>query len=178
MMRAAKLGLIALMLPACPPSRAVGPETKGGDHPLIGKAAPEIVAESVSGDGPKSLAEAKGTVAIVDFWGTYCGPCRESFPKLQGMVDTQAGRLVVIGVSQDDPDEKKAEDLKKFGDDFKVSFGLVWDKEKKTAKLYGLPTMPTSFVVDKKGVVRFVHAGYTAGEDKAITGEVEQLVAE
>ena len=180
------VGLVfGMALAACTPAKdAKDPaaETTGGakgnSAGLIGKAAPEVQADYVAGDGPKSLAEAKGQVAIVDFWGTFCEPCKKSFPKLQDMVDTQAGKLVVIAVSQDDPEETKAEDIKKFADELKVSFPLLWDKQKKTAGVYSPPKMPTSYIIDKKGVVRFVHGGYTEGEAAEAAKEVEKPVGE
>ncbi len=174
--------VVGLALAACTPKDPKDPsgETTGGGKSggLVGKNAPEVQADYVAGDGPKSLAESKGTVTIVDFWGTFCEPCKKSFPKLQDMVDTQAGKLAVIAVSQDDPEETKAEDIKKFADELKVSFPLLWDKQKKTAGLYSPPKMPTSFIVDKKGVIRFMHGGYTEGEAAEVAKEVEQLAAE
>jgi cytochrome c biogenesis protein CcmG/thiol:disulfide interchange protein DsbE len=157
---------------------AKSPEGGGESSALDGKSAPEVVGEFVTGDGPKTVAEAKGTVTIVDFWGTFCEPCKKSFPKLQEMVDTQAGKLAVIAVSQDDPEEAKAEDIKKFAEELHVSFPIVWDKDKKTAGAYNPPKMPTSYILDKKGNVRFVHGGYTDGEEEKIAKEVEALIAE
>ncbi len=145
---------------------------------LVGQPAPLVAAEFVVGDGPKTLAEAHGTVTIVDFWGTFCEPCKKSFPKLQELVDTQAGKLTILAVSQDDPDETKADDIKKFVENLHVTFPVLWDKDKKTANVYHPPKMPTSYIVDKKGVVRFVHGGYTDGEEEKVAKEVELLVAE
>lgn len=168
---------------ACSPAATQGdvkPPEGGGESAaagLVGKPAPEVLGEYVTGDGAKTLEESKGTVTIVDFWGTFCEPCKKSFPKLQEMVDTQAGKLAIIAVSQDDPEDKNAEDIKKFVEELKVSFPIVWDKEKKTAGTYQPPKMPTSFVIDKAGVVRFVHPGYTDGEDEKLAKEVEDLIA-
>ncbi len=163
--------------PATNQTEVKGPEgSDAGASELVGKPAPEILGEYVTGDGAKSLAEAKGTVTILDFWGTFCEPCKKSFPKLQEMVDTQAGKLAVIAVSQDDPEDKKAEDIKKFAEELKVSFPIVWDKEKKTAGTYHPPKMPTSYVIDKNGVIKSVHAGYTDGEDEKLAKEIEELI--
>ena len=92
---------------ASDPSDKVGEEpgaSGSSDKAEKGKPAPEIEAEAVTGDGPKSIAEAKGTVTIVDFWATFCDPCRKSFPKYQELVDKHAGKLAVIAVSVDDPE--------------------------------------------------------------------------
>lgn len=144
---------------------------------LVGQPAPEVVGEFLAGDGPKTLAESKGTVTIVDFWGTFCEPCKKSFPKLQDLVDTHAGKLAVIAVSQDDADVKPSE-ITKFAEELHVHFPIVWDRSKATAEAYKPPTMPTSFVIDKNGVVRHVHVGYHESEDALVAKQVEALVAE
>ena len=157
---------------------AGGAETpEGGESGgLLGKKAPELDVESVGGDGPKTLAEAQGQVAIVDFWATYCQPCRKSFPTYQDLVDKYAGKVVVIGVSVDDAEDKTVEDLQKYAEELNVSFPLVWDKSQKTAAAYSPPKMPTSYIVDKEGVIRHIHAGYKADEAEVIEKEVEALL--
>jgi peroxiredoxin len=157
-------------------SAQTGPANAGGKDGMLGSKAPELQVEPVSGDGPKSLAEAAGKVTIVDFWATYCEPCEKSFPRYQEMVDKNSGNLVVIGVSVDDPESKKPEDIKKFGEKTNVTFPLVWDKEGKTAGLYNPPKMPTSYVLDKSGIVRHIHAGYTPEEAGEIEKEIEALL--
>lgn len=175
------LAALAAPMLGCPPAGdgtgggAVVPDGEGG---LVGKEAPELVTEAVTGDGPKTLAEARGTVTIVDFWGTFCKPCKESFPKYQELVDTNAGKVFVLAVSVDEPDDVQAEQIAEFAKSTNVSFPIVWDKSKKTAGLYNPPKMPTSYVIDKKGVVRHVHAGYNPAEAEHIAKEVEALIAE
>jgi thiol-disulfide isomerase/thioredoxin len=146
------------------------------DGGLIGKQAPEVVAEAVGGDGPTTLAESKGTVTIVDFWATYCDPCRKSFPKYQELVDKHAGDLVVIAVSVDDPEDVGTEEVLAFAEELNVTFPIVWDKERATADAYNPPKMPTSYVIDKEGVVRHIHEGYQADEADVIADEVAALL--
>ena len=170
-------------LMACGGGKTTGgdPATPGDDPPaasggLVGSEAPELTVEPVGGDGPKTLAEARGQVTIVDFWATYCEPCRKSFPKYQELVDKFAGKVVVIGVSVDDPEDKSAEELVAYAEELNVSFPLVWDKTQATAKAYKPPKMPTSYVIDAEGVVRHIHAGYTADEAAEIEKEIEELL--
>jgi thiol-disulfide isomerase/thioredoxin len=158
------------------PGASNGGESAGGSEGLVGKKAPEIIADEVGGDGPKNLADASGQITIVDFWATFCDPCRKSFPKYQEMVDKYAGKLVVIAVSVDDPEDATLEDVKGFAEELSVTFPIVWDKEKKTAEVYKPPKMPTSYIVDQKGIVRHIHAGYTAEEADVIMGEVDKLL--
>lgn len=173
MHRTALLCLAApLALFACKPATHAAAQ----NHPLIGKAAPELEAEPVGGDGPKTLADAKGKVVVVDFWATYCKPCKKSFPVYQDIVDTHGGKVFVLAVSMDEADEKKPSDLMAFAEGLNTSFPLLWDKEQKTAKSYKPPTMPTAYIIDKEGVVRYVHAGYTPDEAAQVRKEIEGLL--
>jgi thiol-disulfide isomerase/thioredoxin len=165
---------------ASDPSDKVGDDSSGSgssDKAEKGKPAPEIEAEPVTGDGPKSIADAKGTVTIVDFWATFCDPCRKSFPKYQELVDKHAGKLAVIAVSVDDPEDVGVDEVKKFADDLGVSFTIVWDKQKKTSKKYDPPKMPTSYLLDKDGNIVSVHPGFESGEAEKIDAEIEELIS-
>ncbi len=146
---------------------------KGG---LVGSPAPDFSAEPVTGSGPKTLGEAKGKIVILDFWGTFCEPCKKSFPKYQGLADQFGGDLAVLAVSVDEADGAKKEDLQKFAKDTNVKFAIVWDKDHQAVKKYNPATMPSSFIIDKQGVVRFVHTGYKDGEEAKIAEEVKSLL--
>jgi peroxiredoxin len=151
-------------------------DSEGGSAVEVGKSAPEVKAESVAGDGPNTLAEGKGQIVIVDFWATFCDPCRKSFPAYQDLVDKYAGDLAVIAVSVDDPEDVTVDDVKQFAEELGVSFSIVWDKTQETAGVYKPPKMPTSYIIDKEGVLRHVHAGYESSEAKTIDDEVAALL--
>lgn len=157
-----------------------GPASAGSETPAteggVASKAPELSATPVGGTGPKTLAEAAGKVVIVDFWATYCDPCKKSFPKYQQLVDQFGGDLVVIGVSVDDPEDATEDKLKEFAKTTGAKFSIVWDKAQATAGKYSPPKMPTSFVIDKEGVIRHVHAGYESGEEDKIAAEVTALL--
>lgn len=166
----------------CGGGSAGGPDTKTGDAAgssggdLMGKPAPEISATAVTGEGPSTIGEAKGRVAIVDFWATFCEPCKKSFPKYQELMDQFGGDLVVIAVSVDNPEDVKEEALKEFATATNVKFKIVWDKDQSTVKKYNPPKMPTSFILDKDGNVKHIHAGYESGEESKIGDEVKALL--
>jgi thiol-disulfide isomerase/thioredoxin len=177
--------LVAGCGPDKPPANGGDGATSGGNtddgaaatgEVAVGKAAPELSGEPVGGQGAAKLADTKGQVTIVDFWATFCEPCRKSFPKYQEMVDKHAGSLVVIAVSVDDPEDVGKEEIQKFASEVGVSFPILWDKEKKTADQYKPPKMPTSYVIDKEGVLRHIHAGYTEDEAGVIDKEVTELL--
>jgi peroxiredoxin len=137
-----------------------------------------VAAEAVTGEGAKSLKEASGKVVIVDFWATYCDPCKRSFPKYQQLVDQFGGDLAVIAISVDDPGDVKKDQLEQFAKTAGVKFSVLWDKDRSAAKTYSPPKMPSSFVIDKTGVVRHVHAGYRDGEEARIAEEVKSLLGQ
>lgn len=156
------------------------PETPAGGeggHPLLGKPAPEISSEFVSGDGPKTIKEASGKVLILDFWGTFCEPCKKSFPKYQEIVDQHAGKVAVLAVSIDEPENSTKEKLTEFAAEHKAKFAIAWDKDHKAAEAYGLAalTMPSSFIIDKTGVVKQVHAGFKDEELAKLNDELKAL---
>lgn len=160
---------------------AASPSATGGTADTAspasgGGAAKELQAEFVTGEGPKTIAEAKGKVVIVDFWATYCDPCRKSFPKYQELVDQFGGDLAVIAVSVDEPGDVSIDKIKEFANETGVKFPIVWDKEHLTSKDYNPTKMPTSFVLDKEGNIRHTHAGYESGEEDKIAEEVKALL--
>jgi cytochrome c biogenesis protein CcmG/thiol:disulfide interchange protein DsbE len=171
---------LALSVASC--SGASGGEAgdaSGAAHPLLGKPAPEITAEAVGGDGPKTLKAAQGQVVILDFWGTFCEPCKKSFPKYQDIADQYPGDVAVLAVSVDDPDNVKKDQLTQFATENHAKFAIVWDKDHSAAEKYDLRslTMPSSFIIDKTGVVRHIHKGFKPGEETDIINEVKALIA-
>ena len=150
-----------------------GAAAAGDSHALIGKPAPDFSLASVNGQGKFSLASMKCKVVIVDFWATWCEPCKKSFPKLQELnVKYKASGLEIIGISEDDENHGVAD----FGKNFGAKFPLGWDQGKSIASKWDPKTMPTSFIVDKKGIVRFVHLGYHDGDEAKVEQQVKSLL--
>jgi len=146
---------------------------EGNDHALVGAPAPPYdLPIRVGGSGNSSLADGAGKVMIVDFWATWCEPCKDSFPHYQQLLDKYAGKLVVVGVSVDDDPSGIADFAKQTG----VSFPLVWDEGQALSASYQPPTMPTSYVIDANGVVRYVHAGFHKGDEEKIEANVAELL--
>jgi cytochrome c biogenesis protein CcmG, thiol:disulfide interchange protein DsbE len=150
-----------------------GGDTKSGEgtSKMVGSAGPDFTATSISGS-KVALASLKGKVVIVDFWATWCEPCKKSFPKLEELNVKYKGQLELVAISEDDdksgiPDFAKAHGAK---------FTLVWDDGKEIAKKWEPKNMPTTYVLDKTGTVRFVHQGYKDGEADEIDKEVKSLL--
>jgi peroxiredoxin len=142
-------------------------------HPLIGAAAPKFELPTADTKKHVSLANYAGKIVIVDFWATWCTPCHESFPAYERISEKFPGQVVVIGISVDE----EPGGIPKFVKETGARFPVAWDDGQTTSKSYQPPTMPTSFVIDKTGIVRFVHSGFHAGEEAEIDSEVASLLA-
>lgn len=128
-------------------------------------------------DGGKvKLSELKGKIVLVDFWASWCVPCRKELPALDALQKkyADAGKPVVILAVNIDKDRVNAEKLLaaiKIG-----ALKILLDPDGKVAGAYDVPTMPSSFIIDDKGLVRNVHAGFSAGDERAFAKEIEALV--
>jgi cytochrome c biogenesis protein CcmG, thiol:disulfide interchange protein DsbE len=139
---------------------------------MVGVHAPAFSRPGVVSGGTLSTDGAKGKVLVVDFWATYCKPCEKEFPKLQALVDRHGGKLVVYGLSEDESIDGIAAFVKKTG----VKFPIGWDQGNAISQRYRLDKMPTSYVVDQKGIIRFVRGGYTEGEEQELARQVDELL--
>jgi len=151
---------------------APGAKSPGGNHPLAGQPAPEFDLPGQSGGKRASLSGTHGKVVLVDFWATWCGPCRASFPKYQAIAQKYSDDVVVVGISEDD----ESDGIKPFAQETGATFLLAWDGDKSVAKSYHPDAMPTSFLIDKNGLVRFVHSGFRDGEEKEIEAQLKSLI--
>jgi thiol-disulfide isomerase/thioredoxin len=149
-----------------------GGGASGNAGTMVGVHAPSFSRPAVMSGGSLSSDSAKGKVLIVDFWATYCKPCEKEFPKLQTLVDRHAGALVVYALSEDESRDGIGAFVKKTG----VKFPIGWDDGNSISQRYKLEKMPTSYIVDRKGIIRFVHGGYGDGEGEEIAREVEDLL--
>jgi len=143
------------------------------NHPLIGNPAPTFALDSANGKGKVSMSAFSGKVVIVDFWATWCEPCKKSFPKLQAIsARYSASGVVVVGFSEDD--DKGG--ISEFANSFGADFPLVWDADKGVAGKWQPGSMPSTFIVDRKGLVRFIHRGYHDGEEAELDREIRSLL--
>ncbi|MFM9874190.1 MAG: TlpA family protein disulfide reductase [Fimbriimonadaceae bacterium] len=134
---------------------------------LRGKAAPELFfGELIHGEKP----EPKGKVVLVDFWATWCGPCRAFSPKLNEWKKKFGDDLVIVGVS-DEP----ASTLNPFLKDHETNYIITSDPEKKMSKALGIKGIPHVMVVSPDKVVRF--QGFpNSAEDPLTTEKLEQII--
>jgi thiol-disulfide isomerase/thioredoxin len=136
----------------------------------IGDTMPDLASFKLEGNLPDSL---KGKVVLLDFWASWCLPCAESFPVMDELQKKYGDRLVIIAVNVDE----KAANMKKFLEKHPVSFTTVRDASQKLVAAAEPSTMPTSFILDGNGKVRFLHTGFH-GKDtrKEYITEIESLL--
>ena len=139
----------------------------------VGDGLPDLGAAGLEGKLPDKL---KGQVVLLDFWASWCAPCKESFPVMEKLHQEHSGKgLVVVAVSVDE----KAADMEKFLKKNPVTFCVVRDAKHELVKATDVSTMPTSFLIDRAGKVRFTHSGFLGkATAKQYQDEVAQLLKE
>jgi peroxiredoxin len=139
----------------------------------VGTKAPEIDLADLDGKVVK-VAELKGKVVLVDFWASWCAPCREELPVLEALHNKYASQgLVVVGVNGD----SERANMDKFLRRTKLSFRVVHDASRGVAARYAPTKMPSSYLIDRTGLVRHVHAGFKAGDADELEREIKALLA-
>ena len=120
------------------------------------------------------LPATKGKVVLIDFWASWCAPCKKSFPALNELHERYRDKgLTIIAVNVD----AKRADMERFLKTTPASFSVVRDAEQKLVARTEVESMPTSFLIDAAGRVRFLHKGYTGDETKRkYIREIEELL--
>ncbi len=122
-----------------------------------------------------NLAQYKGQVVMINFWASWCAPCRQEMPLLETMYKTYAKRgFVLLGVNVE-PDSKAANDALK---STPVTFPVLYDTQSKVSSLYDVQVMPSTVMIDRKGNVRLIHRGYKPGEENEYMTSLMSLLKE
>ena len=139
-----------------------------------GDMAPHFVLPVLGGETTKSLSDSHGKVRYIDFWASWCPPCRASVPDIVALQEALGGeRFEVVAINVD----ARIDDALRFLEHYPMSYDVLSDPRGKTAEAYALPGMPTSFVLDPEGRVTLVHVGYRPGDMKAIRAHIVELLA-
>lgn len=136
--------------------------------------APDFTLKSSTGENVR-LAEQRGQVVMLNFWASWCGPCRQEMPLLDAM-SKKYGKMGVVlyGVNTDQDITEAQKVLEKV----KVSYPILFDPESKLSDLYGVDSMPFSVFIDKKGQIRHIHKGYVLGDEEKYIKQLKELISE
>jgi thiol-disulfide isomerase/thioredoxin len=143
---------------------------------LAGTAGPAPGFSLPSRDGPTvSLSQYKGQVVMINFWASWCGPCRQEMPLLDNIYK-KYGKMgfTLIGVNVE-PDRKAAESWLK---QTPVTFPVLFDTKSEVSRLYSVSGMPTTVFIDRKGNVREVHQSYKPGDENGYLDQIRALMRE
>jgi thiol-disulfide isomerase/thioredoxin len=138
-----------------------------------GDIAPACVASTPDGSRTVSVAHYKGKVVYLDFWASWCPPCRESFPfmnELQRELGDHGLQIIAVSV------DKSPEDARRFMERFPPQFTVVLDPTWVCASAYLLPGMPTSFIIDRAGLIRAVQIGFRGSDKAGIRAALEEAL--
>jgi thiol-disulfide isomerase/thioredoxin len=137
--------------------------------------APDFQLATRGGAKPLALSQYRGQVVMLNFWASWCGPCRQEMPILESIHRKYKPLgFTMVGVNVE-PDAKAAE---AFLQKTPVSFPIAYDPESKVSKLYDVAGMPSTVIVDRKGTVRFIHRGYKPGDENEYLDQIRTLVRE
>ncbi len=163
--RAAVLGLAAALLVAagCTPMGSVGNQE--------GNVAADFSLATLDG-GAGNLRDYRGKVVVLNFWASWCGPCRAEMPDMQAVYSELRDKgLAVVGVNQGESHDTVTAFAREFG----LTFPILFDESQSVARKYGVRSYPTTFIVDRDGVIRNVIVGGPLTRT-AIRREVEGLL--
>jgi peroxiredoxin len=141
---------------------------------LEGQTAPDFVLKSAQGENLR-LSEYRGDVVMVNFWATWCGPCRQEMPLLDELYSRyQRVGFRLLGANIDDNSAKAMDMVSELG----VSFPVLFDMRKEVSKLYQVDAMPVTVIIDREGTVRYVHNGYKPGYEEKYLDQIRSLLRE
>jgi thiol-disulfide isomerase/thioredoxin len=151
--------------------------SKGSSGVELGSAVPTGELPALEGGGSGSVADYRGRWVLVNFWASWCGPCRQEMPLLENIYKkyNKMG-FTLIGVNVE-PDSKDAEGFLK-GLQAPVSFPVIYDKDSTVSKAYDVQGMPSTVIIDRKGNIRVLHRGYKPGDENEYLDSIRTLVRE
>jgi len=139
-----------------------------------GAPAPAFQLNSNSGK-PVALADFRGQIVLLNFWASWCGPCRQEMPILEQLNRQYHGKGVTLLGINVEPDSAAAVNWLKATP---VTFPILFDTDSKVSNLYEVAGMPNTVIIDRKGQVRYIHRGYAAGAENDYLNQIRALIRE
>ena len=141
---------------------------------MEGQVAPDFVLKSTTGENLR-LSEYRGDVVMINFWATWCGPCRQEMPLLDELY-TRYHRVGfnLLGVNIDDDTTRAL----RMVEELDLHYPVVFDTRKEVSRLYNVKAMPATILVDREGNIRHVHYGYKPGYEDKYLDQIRALLRE
>lgn len=140
----------------------------------VGDLAPNFTLKSATGTNLR-LSEFRGEVVMINFWATWCGPCRQEMPLLEKLYSRYRDvGFALLGVNIDG----KSTTAKAMAKRLKVNYPILFDSDKNVSKLYDVNAMPTTVMVDRDGRVRHIYRGYLPGHEDKYRAKIRGLLKE
>ena len=141
----------------------------------VGDRAPDFRLPQLGKDSQLGLGDVRGKVVFVDFWASWCSPCREAMPQYEKLYTSlPRDQFAIVAVNVDET----RGDAEKFLAAHPVSYAIVFDPAGDVPKAYGLIGMPTSYLIDRNGVVRWRGQGFKSGDIDTLRQQIGKLVEE
>ena len=139
-----------------------------------GQPAPDFTLPTITGKNTR-LKELRGQVVLVNFWASWCGPCRQEMPLLDDIYKKYSKLgFVILGINVEQDSSKAKTYLR----DVPVTFPILYDTQNTLTKLYDVNAMPTTVIVDRNGNVRYIHQGYKPGYEETYKKQIKDLIRE
>jgi peroxiredoxin len=141
---------------------------------LIGQPAPDFALRSMEGENLR-LSEHLGEVVVINFWATWCGPCRQEMPLLDDLyAKYKLAGMTLLSVNIDESSERAAE----MAHTLKVSYPVLFDDRQDVSRAFEVNAMPLTVMIDREGVVRQVFEGFKPGNEKRYAEQIRELLNE
>lgn len=139
----------------------------------IGEKFPDIQLKRLNSKTKFDSRELKGKIVLVDIWGSDCPPCRLAMPKMNSIFkNLRKKNFVILGINVDENDD----DIKFFLSEYKIDYPLLDDRKHDLVKRLDVQMMPTSFLLDGEGIVRYVHKGFRNGDAEILEKKIRALL--
>jgi peroxiredoxin len=142
-----------------PKSKSEIPGVSLPESAAVGSIAPDFELDNLVGENIK-LSELRGKIVLINFWATWCEPCKIEMPFFETLYQDQNTEVEILAVNFDEPPQQ----VQQFADEFELSFPVLLDPGAEVQKLYRVIGYPTTFVVDEEGIVAFHHIGLITEE--------------
>lgn len=160
------LGFSAMMIAGC-----VRPPAELREAVQVGEAAPAFKLPDLSGQ-QVSLDQYKGRVVMLDFWATWCGPCRMTMPLMESIQKEYADNLILLTVNLQEPKDVVRDYVRAQS----LHSRVLLDEEGSVGAAYGTDSIPMQILIDKQGIIRFIQAGYGPRTASQLRSEIGKLV--